>query len=62
MIFGSLVNPTAALGRCDLGVPYLQQGYQIAVAQEDEQTQQNLVSSLQSCDALVPAGPPSTCR
>ncbi len=57
--FYQLGRSQAALGRCDLGVPYLQQGYQIAVAQEDEQAQQNLLSSLQSCGALVP-GPPST--
>ena len=49
----------AALGRCDLAVPYLQQGYQIAVNKGDDQAQQSLMSGLQSCDVSVPAPAPT---
>jgi tetratricopeptide (TPR) repeat protein len=49
----------AALGRCDLAVPYLQQGYQIAVNKGDDQAQESLMSVLQSCDVSVPAPAPT---
>jgi tetratricopeptide (TPR) repeat protein len=57
--FFQLGQSYAAMGRCDRAVPYLQQGYQIAVEQEDERAQQNIVSALQSCDVLAPAPLPT---
>ena len=47
-----------SLGRCDLALPYLQQGYQLAVDSGDERAQQNLATTLQSCDASAPVVAP----
>ena len=49
----------SALGRCDLAVPYLQQGYQIAVNKEDEQAQKSLLGVLQSCNVAAPGPVPT---
>jgi tetratricopeptide (TPR) repeat protein len=49
----------SALGRCDVAVPYLQRGYQIAVNKEDEPAQQSLLSGLQSCGVGVPGQIPT---
>lgn len=50
--FYQLGNSHAALGRCDLAIPYLQQGYQMAVEREDEGRQARFASALQSCGVL----------
>jgi tetratricopeptide (TPR) repeat protein len=47
----------AVLGRCDLAVPYLQRGYQIAVDKGNDSAQQSLLTVLQSCDVVVPVAP-----
>jgi len=44
-----LGHSQAALGRCDLAVPYLQQGYQIALQRDDARRQATFVNALQSC-------------
>lgn len=43
----------AALGRCDLAVPYFQQGYQIVLSNQDTNRQANFARALQSCGILV---------
>jgi tetratricopeptide (TPR) repeat protein len=53
--FYQLGRSHASLGRCDQAVPYLQQGYQIAVEVENERVRQDIVSALQSCGMVVPA-------
>ncbi len=44
-----LGHSQAAIGRCDLAVPYLQQGYQIALQRDDARRQAQFVNALQSC-------------
>ena len=46
----------AALGRCDLALPYLQQGYQMVVESGDERRKQYFENALRSCG--VGTGPP----
>ena len=55
--FYQLGNSHASLGRCDLAVPYLQQGYQIALEREDARRQALFTNALQSCGALVTGAP-----
>lgn len=40
-----------AMGRCDLALPYLRQGYQIAVEKEDSDTQTRIGLAMQECGA-----------
>jgi tetratricopeptide (TPR) repeat protein len=57
--FYQLGQSHASLGRCDLAVPYLQQGYQIAVADGKGNWAEAITTTLQSCDVMVPAPAPS---
>jgi tetratricopeptide (TPR) repeat protein len=50
-----LGHSQASLGRCDLAIPYLQQGYQIAVQREDARRQASFIAALQSCGVRTPA-------
>ena len=51
----------ASLGRCDLAVPFLRQGYQLVLEQNDVQRQAKFVNALQSCgvrlESLTPSSP-----
>jgi tetratricopeptide (TPR) repeat protein len=58
--FYQLGRSLAALGRCTEAVPYLRQGYQIAIDLGDDRTRQNIISALQSCDELMPGIPAAT--
>ncbi len=49
--FYQIGHSLAALGRCNEAIPYLQDGLQIAVRNEDENRQQRLRDALQSCGA-----------
>ncbi len=57
--FYQLGHSHASLGRCDLAVPYLQQGYQIALEREDARRQGMFTNVLQSCGAPVTGSPGS---
>ncbi len=46
-----LGHAQAALGRCDLALPYLQQGYQMVLQSGDERRQQYFENVLNSCGA-----------
>jgi tetratricopeptide (TPR) repeat protein len=48
-----------ALGQCERAVPYLQQGYQITIDQEDVRRQANFVSTLQDCGVVINQPVPS---
>jgi len=50
--FYQLGHSQAAMGHCDLAVPYLQQGYQIALEREDQTRQTKFMNELQACGAL----------
>lgn len=52
--FYQLGHAQASLGRCDLAIPYLQQGYQIALQRDDARRQANFVAALQSCGVRNP--------
>jgi tetratricopeptide (TPR) repeat protein len=54
--FYQLGHSQASLGRCDLAIPYLQQGYQIAVEREDARLQAKFIAALQSCGVRSPGG------
>lgn len=43
----------SAMDRCDRAIPYLQQGYLIAVQTEDVQSQSKFVTQLQSCGMSI---------
>lgn len=53
--FYQLGHAQAALGRCDLAIPYLQQGYQIVLERNDARRQASFVAALQSCGVQNPA-------
>jgi len=50
----------ASLGRCDLALPFLQQGYQIVLDRNDVQRQAKFVNALQSCGVGVTEQVPSS--
>jgi tetratricopeptide (TPR) repeat protein len=50
----------SAMDRCDRAIPYLQQGYQIALQTEDVQSQSKFVTQLQSCGVLITQSSEST--
>jgi tetratricopeptide (TPR) repeat protein len=50
--FYQLGHSQAAMGHCDLAIPYFQQGYQIAVERDDEARQTKFMNELQACGAL----------
>ena len=58
--FYQLGHSHASLGRCDLAVPYLQQGYQIVLERDDARRQALLASALQSCGAPTAVRPASS--
>lgn len=39
----------ASMGRCDLAIPFLEEGYQLVVANDDQQRIQQFTSALRSC-------------
>ncbi|MBI5957542.1 MAG: tetratricopeptide repeat protein [Chloroflexi bacterium] len=47
----------SAMGRCEKAIPYLQQGHQMAVESDDQQSQVEFVTQLQSCGILVNTRP-----
>jgi tetratricopeptide (TPR) repeat protein len=49
----------AAQGRCDLATPYLQQGYQMTLEEENAGRQASFTNALQSCGVLVSQPVPS---
>ena len=53
-----LGHSQAALGRCDLALPYLQQGYQLVLERDDARRQASFVNALQSCGVQI--APPAT--
>ncbi len=55
--FFQLGRSQASLGRCDLALPYLRQGYQIVVEREDTRRQADFASALQSCGERVTVQP-----
>jgi tetratricopeptide (TPR) repeat protein len=55
--FYQLGHSHASLGRCDLAVPYLQQGYQLVLEREDARRQGLFANALQSCGAMVIGSP-----
>ncbi len=50
----------SAMGRCDRAIPYLQQGYQIAIQTDDAQSQSKFVTQLQSCGVVITQSTGST--
>lgn len=51
--FLELGRAHAAQGRCDLGIPYLQQGYQIVTENANYEKQSSFANALQSCGVLI---------
>jgi len=54
--FWQLGHALTALGRCSEAIPYLRQGYELAVAKEDSTNMGRLTTALQSCGVLAPGG------
>ncbi len=52
--FWQLGHALTALGRCSEAIPFLQQGYQIAAANEDSVNVERIATALQSCGVLTP--------
>jgi len=57
--FLELGRAHAAQGRCDLGIPYLQQGYQLVTESQNYQRQASFANALQTCGVQItgPATP-----
>jgi len=51
--FYQLGHSQAAMGHCDLAVPYFQQGYQMAVEREDTAKQTKFLNELQACGVVT---------
>lgn len=51
--FYQIGSAHAAVGRCDLGIPYLQQGYQMATERQNPDQQSQFASLLSNCGAAI---------
>jgi len=55
--FLELGRAHAAQGRCDLGIPYLQQGYQLVTQNENYEKQSSFANALQTCGVQITGQP-----
>jgi tetratricopeptide (TPR) repeat protein len=51
--FYQLGHSQAAMGHCDLAIPYFQQGYQMAVERDDTAKQTKFINELQACGVVT---------